>query len=757
MISEIQNVNKIIHVIGPTQGEVLHNNHTHHPLIITKNMDDHNIDAIFQQKQASEQRSQAEISAEEAISSIAHELTKDTGAHEQLAFQSQKHDHDHSMDHEQEPKRQKTDDPTKTKLLSLPSNDSNTSNIIGNASQESIRNINSGHGEKNDQSDADLIHQAHDQLQRLQQQQQQQLHRGGSEGPEHEKNTSVAESSSHSTRKTPNQAQDPLQDEQPTNRSSLSAIPSDSELFNTNAAHVAYSSLSSQYQHLSVDSRHAVFTLANLSVLPLPIVGADFLPPRIQLLINTLPTLDNLSTQLLRIVAKSSYKRIIDIASNPETPEGATYRDLTSLFEFTKRLYSEEDPFLTVDHVAPGMWHIGEETPRVFKNKEQSIESTLRKVNLATFLAAALGTMEVGFFYLNESFLDIFCPAHDLDIKYHLSDTSYLDTANSLATSIQTGVGSSVGAKIGRLLKPQAMLYLDLKTQAYISAIEAGERSREEILEDILPDNMDQILLARRNVDLLLPSEVDFVDRCKSRKALLLNYDEEQTQVPLSEEFKWFTFLRDLFDYVSKNMGYLIWGKSGKPVREKKDYPPISPEMYDQINARMNYRPSRNNDDDSDSADTAKLLPSEIREQQIHVNGHKPSQRRPWTRDEEKAFRHALELNGPHWSKILELFGKGGKINEALKNRNQVQLKDKARNWKVFYLKNGMELPLYLKTVTGNLEDRVKRSISRQEKTAAAPVPNVQNQKKRQQQEQAKEQEQRNQRDEDTNIDSSFK
>lgn len=549
---------------------------------------------------------------------------------------------------------------------------------------------------------------------------------------------------------------------QQTDRPSVSAIPSDSELFNTNAAHVAYSSLSSQYPHLNVDSRHAVFTQANLSVLPLPIVGADFLPPRIQLLINTLPTLDNLSTQLLRIVAKSSYKKIIDIASNAETPEGATYRDLTSLFEFTKRLYSEEDPFLTVDHIAPGMWHTGEETPRVFKNKEQSIESTLRKVNLATFLAAALGTMEVGFFYLNESFLDIFCPAHDLDIKYHLSDSSYLDTANSLATTIQSGAGSNVGGKIGKLLKPQAMLYLDLKTQAYISAIEAGERSREEILEDILPDNLDQILLARRNVDLLLPSEADFVERCRSRKAFLLNYNEDETQIPLSEEFKWFTFLRDLFDYVSKNMGYLIWGKSGKPVREKKEYSPISPEMYDQINAKMNYRPSRNGDDDSDSADTAKLLPSEIREQQIHVNGHKPSQRRPWTRDEEKAFRHALELNGPHWSKILELFGKGGKINEALKNRNQVQLKDKARNWKVFYLKNGMELPLYLKTVTGNLEDRVKRSVSRQEKTAAAPVPNVHNQKRRQQQEQAKEQQQKQQEQneqyrDDENIDSSFK
>ena len=54
------------------------------------------------------------------------------------------------------------------------------------------------------------------------------------------------------------------------------------------------------------------------------------------------------------------------------------------------------------------MWKEGEETPSIFKPKQQSIESTLRKVNLATFLAATLGTMEIGFFYLNESFLDVF-------------------------------------------------------------------------------------------------------------------------------------------------------------------------------------------------------------------------------------------------------------------------------------------------------------------------------------------------------------
>ena len=82
--------------------------------------------------------------------------------------------------------------------------------------------------------------------------------------------------------------------------------------------------------------------------------------------------------------------------------------------------------------------------------------------------------------------------------------------------------------------------------------------------------------------------------------------------------------------------------------------------------------------------DPNKMLVSEMREANIAVP--KPSQRRAWSREEEKALRHALELKGPHWATILELFGQGGKISEALKNRTQVQLKDKARNWKKFFL-----------------------------------------------------------------------
>lgn len=523
-------------------------------------------------------------------------------------------------------------------------------------------------------------------------------------------------------------------------------IPANSELFNTSAAFAAYNALSSQLPPL------AALANAQLSSLPLSIIAPDFLPPRIQLLINTLPTLDNLATQLLRIVALGPYQKIIDLASNAGTPSGAAYRDLTSLFEFTKKLYSEEDPFLTVEHIAPGIWKEGDRIPSIFSNRDQSIESTLRKVNLATFLAATLGTIEVGFFYLNESFLDVFCPSNNLDPNNSLSNMT--STNNGLQSS-----NSTIGDTVGKLLKPQAILYLDLKTQAYISAIEAGERSHQEILEDIFPKDLEVFLLGKRDVKSLSPVELDFIDRCKTRKEILLNYPIDKN---LSEEYEWFSFLNNLFDYVAKNMGFLVWGKKGrstfKPTITSFDHSNInkfatphsselltssslSPAPKDGTkidtsgsNYTTNQAPvlkNHLNSRDPEMRDITTLLPSEIQEQQIHLRFNlqanpKSLQRRPWTREEEKALRHALEMKGPSWSTILELFGAGGKISETLKNRTQVQLKDKARNWKMFFLKSGLPVPRYLLKVTGDLErdDKLRARFIRSKKTAAAPVPN---------------------------------
>ncbi|KAK3392433.1 telomere repeat binding factor-domain-containing protein [Sordaria brevicollis] len=92
------------------------------------------------------------------------------------------------------------------------------------------------------------------------------------------------------------------------------------------------------------------------------------------------------------------------------------------------------------------------------------------------------------------------------------------------------------------------------------------------------------------------------------------------------------------------------------------------------------------------------------------------STRRPWTPDEEKALMLGLDLvKGPHWSQILSLFGQHGTISDILKDRTQVQLKDKARNLKLFFLKTNSEMPYYLQSVTGELKTRAPGQAARKE------------------------------------------
>lgn len=83
------------------------------------------------------------------------------------------------------------------------------------------------------------------------------------------------------------------------------------------------------------------------------------------------------------------------------------------------------------------------------------------------------------------------------------------------------------------------------------------------------------------------------------------------------------------------------------------------------------------------------------------------TQRRPWTSEEEHALMAGLDrVRGPHWSQIHAMFGPSGNINKSLKDRSQVQMKDKARNLKLFFLKSNIEVPHYLQLVTGELKTR---------------------------------------------------
>ncbi len=95
------------------------------------------------------------------------------------------------------------------------------------------------------------------------------------------------------------------------------------------------------------------------------------------------------------------------------------------------------------------------------------------------------------------------------------------------------------------------------------------------------------------------------------------------------------------------------------------------------------------------------------------------STRRPWTDVEENALLDGLDkVEGPHWSQILALYGKGGSLGEQLKDRNQVQLKDKARNLKLFFLKSSTKVPIHLQAVTGDLKTRAPTQAQRKENEA---------------------------------------
>ena len=204
-------------------------------------------------------------------------------------------------------------------------------------------------------------------------------------------------------------------------------------------------------------------------------------------------------------MAKSTYEEILTIATDPESDTGQAYARLKSLFDHTKKVYSITEPFLSPYLLGP--------------NTEQAHVDTIRKANLATFVSSVFGSQDVGFYHLNEYFLDTFV------------------------------------ADGGRLLKSQAQLFLDLKTQAYLSALSHGERSREEILEDLFPVDLDERLLSRRpGAKQLVPSEADFLLRARNRSRALL--EEPMTQeaiAALPQKYIWEDFLRDVSGYVSKH------------------------------------------------------------------------------------------------------------------------------------------------------------------------------------------------------------
>ena len=511
------------------------------------------------------------------------------------------------------------------------------------------------------------------------------------------------------------------------------------------------------------------------------------LPLKTRLTISSLCLLDNVTTQLLRLlIFNSNAPHILALFTDQSnylaSGETETFQILIQLFKQIKNIYNSKSPLLNVHDVAPGLWFPNSPPPMLLRGHEAFIITVIRKTNLLTFILTTLHCFNYGFDLLQSSFLDIFCP-------------------NTLFT------GTTTSDQNGKFLKSQAILYLDLKTQALITALkesedESGSITRttlENLLDEIFPGDLADQLIRRRcgsNYNstnaILTPSEQDFIERCTRRRENLLQFNDLNELV---SSYDWNHFVKELLGYCNKNMGLIIWGKKGRgksPLYcyDVKEFdaqiivasgavPPTG-----NIDASTTDSTGRNNtaiitengevSSITDSDLSRSNISSSRRRQRTGVSERTSSQeptvvgiegaacssataaaaaaaaggtvnssdmlldptstansamaqyivntavsssgsrikkiksKRTWSKEEEDALMKGLKEVGPSWSKILDMYGPGGKISEDLKNRTQVQLKDKARNWKLHYLKTGKPLPFYLMKVTGSLDKSFK-------------------------------------------------
>ncbi|AGO11349.1 AaceriACR096Wp [[Ashbya] aceris (nom. inval.)] len=456
------------------------------------------------------------------------------------------------------------------------------------------------------------------------------------------------------------------------------------------------------------------------------------LPYATQLTLKSLPLLNDISTQLLRLLTITPLHVLTGSVQEDKAAqaEHELFHVLVDALIEVKEVYGDTS-LLTVYDVAPGIWFPGCDPPLILRNFEQFVLATIRKCNLVMFMLTLLGKFQYGFQFLNECFIDIFCPSNSYSNSDGGKDTATYNVQSnaSFASSTSSFSGSLTSAIGGRLLKTHTVLYLNMKTQAFIAAMEQDDPllDRKQILDTLFPSDMATYLQLKSgepaNEFQLTPSEKDFITRCQRRRETL----EANTDLrDIMELYKWSDFLKEFLAYVSKNVSLLVFGKRAKCAAPKQvessdslGYAPIQ-------NARL---PPNMHATDSSITPAAvntplpSTSPLEADQRADGVSGgtapsghlnepiiarKKLQQKRMWVKEEEEALISALKVYGPAWSKILEYHGAGGSISETLKNRTQVQLKDKARNWKMHYLKKGAPVPFYLLKVTGNLEREEK-------------------------------------------------
>ncbi|KAK4544421.1 hypothetical protein LTR36_004312 [Oleoguttula mirabilis] len=418
------------------------------------------------------------------------------------------------------------------------------------------------------------------------------------------------------------------------------------------------------YQELNPGSQYGYAVNQTRVEPPRPASAYYYEDASMHLKMQSLSILDDLATQLIHTIAKASFAQIQDLMRSSEAEESQAYSTLKNLFDQTRKVYSRETAFIDAISI------------QMFQPSQQEI---IRKANIATFISSILGAHDVSFFHLNEFFVETFVPLGH------------------------------------RLLKWQGAIYLELKTQTYISALMNSDGSPEAMLAELFPSDLDaQILTRHPDAPSLSPSEQDFIDRSKARKSYLLaepSTDEAARELP--NKYQWNDFVREFASCISKNVEAIM----NAPMRAQpifsgavgdKRAPNATQTVQDTAVGQQTLL-ARNGAQAAGTLNAAgaPVMPSRPQQANEKKAGTASTVRQPWTKPEEDALLEGLgKVSGPHWSQILALYGRGGSVSEVLKDRNQVQLKDKARNLKLWYLKMGREVPVALRGVTGELRKR---------------------------------------------------
>lgn len=158
---------------------------------------------------------------------------------------------------------------------------------------------------------------------------------------------------------------------------------------------------------------------------------------------------------------------------------GQAYVTLKALFDQTKKIYSQHDCFLSADHL------------NIQKPEHRAI---IRITNLAVFVAGALGG-DIGFYELDEHFVESFTPEGEALSREH------------------------------------GQLFLSLKTQMYAASQEEQQRYKEEVLDELLPLNIDDILPNRDSQAPVSESELEFMAAVTQRRTQLLTIPTGRCQI----------------------------------------------------------------------------------------------------------------------------------------------------------------------------------------------------------------------------------